>query len=616
MIRRRSGLLAVFLVTLVTTVLGVAATVNRRAAEAREARATLVRGADLMASLVDESLEELRAREDARPFDHYNEVYRPDGVVAASDAVAPSPLTKTPDDRRILGWFQVNPDGSITVPHERSRKEAAQRIREVVAGPAFAPMRALAKPKAGLEEIDPELALLDSQLGYAKQQSLQELNAASAEVYKQLKEAGEAPQKRAALAENPKLPTIERNDVEWSSTDLGKIGSRAKGVKQPPQLNKKKSKGADVVAVDYTPMVYDAVDVDAQGSSVLTLHRVVAKGGSTAVQGVLLDDSHLQAQWLPGLLQRRVGMAPAILAHTTPATCTLRTPVSEVFDGLDLCFADDDRAAFPAAEVMLLIALFVLVVLVLVLLEFTAQRAEALSRQKSAFISAISHELRTPLTTLRMHAELMRDGLVTDPQKQHRFHDDMVKESVRLGHLVENVLEAQRLEEGRRPLRTTRFDIGEAVVDICAGQRALCESRGFAVRTTLPPEAPEEEGGGDVDLTGNFDRQALDQIVVNLLENAVKYAVDAKAAGIDVDVARVGDDVVVTVRDHGPGIPAAERERVFQRFHRVMRPGEDHIAGTGLGLALVRELARAHGGDAVVKDVDEGCAVAVRLPLG
>jgi two-component system sensor histidine kinase KdpD len=75
-----------------------------------------------------------------------------------------------------------------------------------------------------------------------------------------------------------------------------------------------------------------------------------------------------------------------------------------------------------------------------------------------------------------------------------------------------------------------------------------------------------------------------------------------------------GAEVVVVVADLGPGIPDAERERVFQRFHRVMRPGEDHIAGTGLGLALVRELARAHGGDARVVARREGCAIELRLP--
>lgn len=599
---RRLWLSAVFVVSFSTTVLGVAATVNNREAEAREARASLVRGAELMHVVVDESLEELRAREDARPFDQFNEVYRPEGVVAASDAVAPSPLSKAPDDKRILAWFQVNPDGTLTLPHERTRPEIARRIRETVASKEFTAVRALARNKDGapVEDVDPELALLDSQLGYAQKQSVQELNAAQREVYKQLQEAEPEPQKRAALAENPKLPAIARNDIEWSKADLDNLGTRAKPVLKKKSTGKKN--GLDDVVVDYTPMVFDTL----AGQRVL--HRVLSKGGSTTVQGVILDEEALRSSWLPGILQRRVGMTPAILSHSAVAECALRAPVSEVLDDLDLCFFDEaKRGAFPFSEVLLLVGLFCLVVLVLIVLDRTALHADQLSKQKSAFISAISHELRTPLTTLRMHAELMRDGLVTEPAKQHRFHDDMVKESVRLGHLVENVLEAQRLEEGRRPLRLVKGDVCAAVADIAGGQRVLCESRGFAIDVDLPDE--------DVDMMGSFDRQALEQIVVNLIENAVKYARDAVDKAVVVVVRRDGKDAVVVVKDGGPGIPAHEREKVFARFHRVLRPGEDHIAGTGLGLALVRELARAHGGDARVLDTAVGCAVEVRLPL-
>ncbi len=602
---RRLWLSAVFVVVAVTTVMGVVATVSRRQAEEREERAALVRAADLLRGVVDESLEELRAREDARPFDQFNEVYRPEGVVAASDAVAPSPLSRAPDDRRLLGWFQVNPDGTLTLPHEHTRPDAARRIREVILSRDLAPVRALAKPVNGqpVADVDPELALLDSQLGYAEKQSVQELNAASREVYKQLKEAEPEPQKRAALAENPKLPNIGRNDIDWTKADLDNLGTRAKPVKKS-KLPSKKSK--EDVAIDYTPMVFDTL----AGQRVL--HRVVSKGGSSTVQGVVLDEEAVRASWLPGLLQRRVGMAPTILSHDAAAVCTLRTPISEVLDDLDLCFSEPAEPWFPAAEVGLLASLFLLVVAALIIIDRAAARADALSRQKSAFISAVSHELRTPLTTLRMHAELMRDGLVTDPAKQRRFHDDMVKESVRLGHLVENVLEAQRLEEGRRPLRLATLDLGEVVADIAASQRALCESRGFTISCDLPPD--------DVALTGSFDRQGVEQIIVNLVENAVKYAGDSVDKSVAVVVARLGDDVVVVVSDHGPGVPDAEREKVFQRFHRVLRAGEDHIAGTGLGLALVRELARAHGGDARVVPNNEGrgregCSVEVRLPL-
>ncbi|MDP2345321.1 MAG: ATP-binding protein [Deltaproteobacteria bacterium] len=749
---RRVWLVAVGVIVAVTTMIGVVATLNRRAAEERERKTALVRAADLLRSVVDESLEELRAREDARPFDQYNEVYRPEGVVAASDAVAPSPLSRAPDDKRILGWFQVNPDGSVTLPHDNSRPLEAQRVRDVVGGEPFALVRALARPPDAppaafaialndppapkkieptqkpkpkpkpkpttttttttappvIEQaVEPQSAKEEAPAPKAapSTQTVQELNRASTEVYKQLQDAEPEPQKRAALAENKKLPQIARNDVDWSDNELGNLSTRAQKsskrtkksgsyegievqgtissgnrgsgniaslgnvdvtqaaqppapqveqnvapsnagdarvvtpttetppavkaappveVKPKPKVRAKKpvvqdlaldkapvqSEAANVVAVDYTPMVFDTLG----GARVM--HRIVSTGGGSTVQGVIFDEDALQDSWLPGLLLRRVGStaSPRIIPATmkTKTACALRVPVSEVLDDLDLCFADVDVEPLPVLEIGLLMGLLLLVLAALGVLERAAQRADNLTRQKSAFISAISHELRTPLTTLRMHAELLRDGLIPEPAKQHRFHDDMVKESVRLGHLVENVLEAQRLEEGRRPLRLARLDLGEVVADIAASQRALCESRQFTIACVLPDD--------DVDLTGSFDRQAVEQIVVNLVENAVKYARDADDRTIHVDVRRTerggGEAVVVVVADHGPGIPDGEREKVFHRFHRVQRAGEDHIAGTGLGLALVRELARAHGGEARVVDRSGfGCAVEVTFPL-
>jgi len=188
-----------------------------------------------------------------------------------------------------------------------------------------------------------------------------------------------------------------------------------------------------------------------------------------------------------------------------------------------------------------------------------------------------------------------------------------------LSHLVENVLEAQRLEEGRRPLRLVSTDVGGLVRSVVEGQRPLMAARNFSVDVDIDG-ADGADGADSADtggLEGSVDQQAVEQMVVNLVENAVKYAAVADRR-IDVGVHRRGDNAVITVADRGPGIPPGDRERVFARFTRVERPGDEHIAGTGLGLALVRELAVAHGGSARVvprPDGAEGCCVEVTLPL-
>ena len=225
--------LALFVVALVVLVAVVAA---GRAVHARfllEVQATAAddrRAADVVAGVVDSSLEELRLRESARPFDHYNPVYRPEGVVAASDALAPSPLSRAPDDERLLGWAQLNPDGTTTMPFTATRPEVASALLATLSTSAFAPLRgrtreartpllAAAAPTAATKTTaswslsgatdedgagnDQKLALNERD---AKNSVVQRLNDASSDVYSKLQQAEAVPAQRAALASNSKLP--------------------------------------------------------------------------------------------------------------------------------------------------------------------------------------------------------------------------------------------------------------------------------------------------------------------------------------------------------------------------------------------------------------------------
>ncbi len=689
---RRLGLLSVAAIVAGAVAFGVVAAVHREALEAREATAAARRALSVVEGVVSQSLDELRERESDRPFDHYNEVYVPEGVLAASDALAPSPLSVAPADPRLRGWVQLNPDGTLTLPFEKTRPDVAAALRTQVSAAAFDPLRQLTRPPTGplvaavveggaggevppLTLAAPPVAARQSS-SYGRQNSVgnaaeknddddgnadrkglvQQLNMSASNVYEQLQAAEPQPQQRAAIAGNKKLPNVQRQDVEWDEAELSKLGTKTRvgkaaldNVFQEEQAAKKQKKlklkkGDDdftapkpkpkkapppppptpqqqatttssssaAPVVSYTPMVFDELD---DGTPVM--HRTVTSttDGAQTVQVVILDRQGLR-QWLWSIVTKRVD--EIALSKVTPedvarlvqqdegAECSVRGKIAADVDGSELCFAAVAPSGRGRLEAAVLVLLLVLVLVVLVVWERAAERADALARQRAAFVSAVSHELRTPLTTLRMYAELLRDGLVSDPEKAQRFHRDMAQESVRLSHLVENVLEAQRLEEGRRPLRLSPCDLGALVREVCSGQRPLVEQRGFSLGVHVDD---------DVDLQGAFDRQACEQIVVNLIENAVKYAGDGVEKRIDVRVGRDDDSAVVVVADRGSGIPAHERERVFQRFARVERPGEEHVAGTGLGLALVRELATVHGGTARIVPSPEGCQVEVRLPL-
>lgn len=363
------------------------------------------------------------------------------------------------------------------------------------------------------------------------------------------------------------------------------------------------------VEVGYTPMAWGIF-----GDGVVVLHRVVSHEGTGVIQGVILDRDYLVEQWLPALIKRHVVTAtmPQVIdrGDAQPLDCAIRLPASELIEDVELCYSAASVAQATALaqddmslQVAALAGLVLIVTLAGLAMYRATGRAEELSRQKSAFVSSVSHELRTPLTTIRMHAEMLRDGLVPEA-KRGRFHTQLVHEAVRLSHLVENVLELSRLEEGRRVLSPQFGDLRLAVSGVVAEHRPFVEEKGFELHGPEPGES----------VTIAFDSQAVSQIVINLVDNAVKYGTSADAR-VDVEVEAEGDVAFIVVRDRGCGIPSDERERVFERFHRIRAPEQEHMPGTGIGLSLVRELAHAHGGDAEVRDAPGGgCEVRVLFP--
>jgi signal transduction histidine kinase len=587
----------------------------------REAMALLHRTAEVVRGVLDASLEEMRVREDARPFDAYNHVYNPPGIVALGDALALSPLARDPEDPRVVGYFQIDSGDAVRTPYEKDalarRHTRARLVASRIETPAFAELRALAHAKGE------KVAALDSADGDGggdgdtpKPQSIAAYNTLQNQIYEELQQKEIEPEKLADLALSKKIPVTTRNDVPWGE------GTRQEKKKAlPVQASKQQrmrtaTSSTDIAAeavVDYTPFAFDLFGEE------LVLYRLVSSGGSRSVQGALLDRAQIFDRWMPTVLERHSvpSTRPRVVKTGEDASCSLRTRASDILEGLELCFPPDalvDVKGVPAPEIGLLFALVVVVASAIFVTDAAARRADELARERGAFISAVSHELRTPLTTLRMHAELLRDGLVSE-EKRRKFHDDMVQESVRLSHLVENVLEATRLEEGRRALRASHGDLGAVVRGIAAAQAPFIQTKGYAVEVRAEDEVP-----------CTFDRQAVEQIVVNLIDNAVKYAAEANDKTVLVEVrAELPSDAsrtdgkhggaILRVLDRGPGIPSDELEKVFQRFHRVQRPGQDHIVGTGLGLALVRELAMAHGGTARALARDGGgCCIEVRLP--
>lgn len=212
-----------------------------------------------------------------------------------------------------------------------------------------------------------------------------------------------------------------------------------------------------------------------------------------------------------------------------------------------------------------------------------ARRSRREARQRTTFVANVSHELKTPLTSIRMYAELLRDGRVSDDERRQRFLDTMVQEGERLTRLIDNVLDFGRLEQERRRYRPRPVDLADELRAVLEVERPRLTGVGIELTTDLPEHLPLVT-----------DPDAVRQIVLNLLDNAAKYAADGRV--VHVSLGSADGKVRLAVQDAGPGIPPAARERIFRMFERLDNSLEAK-AGSGLGLAIARGLACGLGGD-------------------
>lgn len=232
-----------------------------------------------------------------------------------------------------------------------------------------------------------------------------------------------------------------------------------------------------------------------------------------------------------------------------------------------------------------------------------AYRSHREARQKTSFVSNVTHELKTPLTTIRMYAELLSEGRIQDPARRGHYFDTIVAESQRLTRLINNVLDFSRLEQGRRDYHPERLDLGQAVAAVLDTQALRLAQAGMRRERSLPT-AP---------LYVTMDRDALEQVLLNLIDNAIKYAGDGKE--LEVHVAQAEAGARVEVLDRGPGVLASAHERVFATFERLDPSLTTRRPGCGLGLTIARKLMRDLGGDVVCRDRPGGGACfAVLLP--
>jgi signal transduction histidine kinase len=248
--------------------------------------------------------------------------------------------------------------------------------------------------------------------------------------------------------------------------------------------------------------------------------------------------------------------------------------------------------------------LLVVIVAGLVVTFRLVRRETEMARLKSDFVANVSHDLKTPLSVIRMFGETLEMDRVRDEAARREYYRVITRESERLSRLIDNVLDFSRIEGGRRRYERTPTAVEPLVRDVVDAFAWPLTRQGFKVEVHVAPDLPEVP----------LDAEAVAQALGNLVDNAIKYSVERKT--LLIDAALIGDELALSVADEGIGIPRAEHARIFEKFYRVGHSETQGRRGSGVGLALVRHVAEAHGGRVIVESVPgSGSRFTIRIPI-
>jgi signal transduction histidine kinase len=288
----------------------------------------------------------------------------------------------------------------------------------------------------------------------------------------------------------------------------------------------------------------------------------------------------------PGYFDRALGVRKELTAEDgVVAGLTLEVSIDRSV-AASLVFGGLPRSTLPLYAITLLLNGGLLVTALLQL-----RKERALARMRSDFVGGVSHELRTPLTQIRMFAETLLLDRVRSDDERRRSLTIIDQESRRLSHLVDNILQFSRGERGTLRVSLASRGLAALVRETIDGFAPIAAARGVVIKQELPAER-----------VVSIDEDAMRQVILNLLDNAVKYGPEKQTVIVGID----GDKLFVD--DEGPGVPPRERKRIFDRYRRLDREKDRAIAGTGIGLSVVRELVALHGGRVWVEEGSRGGA--------
>ena len=618
----------------------------------REERSQLAFFAQTLIDRMEQELAALIQDEENRAVDEYHHF-----LAQTSTGTAPSrslsPLAELPYPAYILGYFQNNPDGSFQTPLAHKGAEVPANKQQIITqletinslfnsrkyrlsarqqddaeGELPATIEAVEEDKVASRFAERYLARSKSEspkeyLG-KKQQRVEKISPEQAfnvareeELFLDEVQQQEKSSQLPAAAE-PAAGVVSQDAVQSEITSsASKDSAYSTRIDSPVSAAPAPAKQIHF-QVEVAPFQSVSIDDDQ-----LYIFRRIAINNQIYRQGFIvlvtplmehLISAHFAnqplAEYTTIQLQRR-DRGPGVKSMQAGVAGSVTTPlVSRVFPSpFDFLSVSLQARTIPAspARGTLTIALAVLALFLcagLIVIYKSATAIVELSERRSQFVSSVTHELKTPLTNIRMYVEMLEQGIAATPEREQEYLGILSSESTRLSSLINNVLELAKLEKQQRQFHMESGDIGEVLKEVqgIMGEKLLQE--GF-ILTIDSPDIPSFV----------FDREVIIQIMVNLIENSIKFGRDATPKQITITTELFDKQVSISVSDTGAGIPPADVSKIFNDFYRADNELTRTTGGTGIGLALVKKFVTAMGGKVTAaNNQGPGCTITIFLP--
>lgn len=636
--------------------------------------------AEELSSRIDTRLNDMIRTADARSFADYAFLVvtgDPSANFVQRSPLSAYPVAR--DLPGVLGYFQVDTNGSFSTPilppdgtdaaslgigedEYANRLKLAQDIQAVLSDNRLVQTRPQAGMRRGLASsvaeaaisLDEEKDAADAAAGafrarrqVAEQEELAAAPEYTQQVFDDLSERKNSIGKVSDLKLDADLQAkseeLEGEGAKEQASDMAFAASpgrfkRTEQIALPESVRLDDNVAASNVAalndirISTFESEIDPFELRLLDSGHIVLFRKVWRDGERYIQGLLLDQevfiqevigasfrdtalstmSNLIVAYEDDVIRAFSGRVNSSYSSTYEAfdgTLLYRNRLTAPLNSLELIFSINHLPPGAGAGVLAWVTFILAVVFVggfLVLYRLGLSQIN-LARQQQDFVSAVSHELKTPLTSIRMYGEMLKEGWA-DEDKRQSYYEFIHDESERLSKLIANVLQLAKITRNDPQFNLTSVNVGQLTGNIQSKISNQVERAGFELHVARDNDVDEA--------TINMDEDCFAQIIINLVDNAIKFSKNAENKVIEISSRLTGDDhIVFSVRDYGPGIPRDQMKKIFQLFYRSESELTRETVGTGIGLAIVHQLALSMNGSVDLVNAEPGAEFRVRFPV-